>query len=408
MRILTITHYQLPHWGGIEMATAALHARYSRLGHESVCLSSDLPVAVPAAGQVRVPASDLPYRTTGVAYPLWGRAAARAVEQWVAWCDVVNPHDCLYPGTLLALAAARRLGKPLVLTQHAGPWPFYRNAMLRAVQMIAYQTLGLAVHRRVRQAVFISRTVEQWFQSRVRYPLPPRFIANGIDGAIFFYGDAAARQAARVRLGLPAGQRVALYVGRFLFMKGLPLIEAAAARLPDTAFILIGAGPVDPTGWNLPNVSVVPFIDQAALRDYYWASDVLVLPSTGEGFPLVVMEAMACGCPAIVSPETHAAWGEGRRHFLIAEPQPSAATLQALLCTPSPLQAEDGRAAVAAYARAQWDWDRVAPAYVDLFGEMIRASRTRDRGSGIGDRGSGIRAGVSEDNADPRTPTPDP
>ena len=28
MRILTVTHYQLPHWGGIEMTAAALHERY--------------------------------------------------------------------------------------------------------------------------------------------------------------------------------------------------------------------------------------------------------------------------------------------------------------------------------------------------------------------------------------------
>jgi glycosyltransferase involved in cell wall biosynthesis len=256
---------------------------------------------------------------------------------------------------------------------------------LRAVQRAAYHTLGLAVHRRVSQAVFISRTVERWFRARVRYPRQPRFIGNGVDTAIFGYGDAAARQAARARLGLPAGRRVALYVGRFLFMKGLPIIEAVAARLPDASFILIGGGPLDPVSWHLPNVTVVPFVDQPALRDYYWASDVLVLPSTGEGFPLAVMEAMACGCPAIVSPQTHAGWADGREHFLVAEPRPTAATVQTLLCAPSPLLTDGGRLAVAAYARAQWDWDRVAGAYLELFSELVSKP-------GAGDQGPGIRA----------------
>lgn len=371
MRILTVTHYQLPHWGGIEMTAAALHARYRRLGHESVWLSSDLPPAPPAPGQVRIPASELPYRLAGVKYPLWSPAAVSTVRRWVEWCEVVNPHDCLYPGTLLALTWARRLGRPLVLTQHAGPWPFYRSRALRGVQRAAYHTLGLGVHRRVAQAVFISRAVEAWFAARVAYPRPTRFIANGVDTARFGYADPAARRAARARLGLPADRRVVLYVGRFLFMKGLPAIEQVARRLPDVHFALVGAGPIDPRAWHLPNVAVTPVVDQAALRDYYAAGDVLVLPSTGEGFPLVVAEAMAVGCPAIVSPETYAAWNTGRDRFLVAEPTPTAEALHALLTSDHPLLAPDARPAISAYAHAHWDWDAAATAYLALFAEML-------------------------------------
>lgn len=370
MRILTITHYQLPHWGGIEMTAAALQARYRRLGHESVWLSSDLPPAPPGEGQVRVPASELAYRLVGVKYPLWGAAAAAAVRQWIEWCDVVNPHDCLYPGTSLALYWARRLHKPLVLTQHAGPWPFYQSRVLRAVQLGAYQSLGLAVHRRVAQAVFISRAVESWFAARVRYPRAPRFIANGVDTALFTFGDAAERRAARQRLGLPADRRLILYVGRFLFMKGLPAIEQVARRMPEAQFVLIGAGPLDPRAWGLANVRVVPVVDQPALRDYYRAGDALVLPSTGEGFPLVVAEAMACGCPAIVSPETYAAWNAGREHFLVAEPTPTADAVHALLTSAAPLLDPSARASISAYARAHWDWDAAARSYVELFASM--------------------------------------
>lgn len=368
MRILTITHYQLPHWGGIEMTGAALHARYPGLGHESRWLSSDLPPAVPTDGQVRVPASDRPFQLTGVNYPLWGPAAARAVREAVAWCDVVNPHDCLYIGTLLAMREARRLGKPLVLTQHAGPWPFFRSRVLRTVQLGAYHTLGLAVHRRVRQAVFISRAVQRWFAARVDYPLPPRFIANGVDTRLFHYGDAGERAAARERLGLPADRRIVLYVGRFLEMKGLPVVEAVARRMRDAQFVLVGAGPIDPRTWQLPNVQVVPFVAQPELRDYYLAGDVLVLPSSGEGFPLVVAEAMSCGCPAIVSPETYAAWDDGREHFLVAEPRPTADSVARLLAAPPLGDAQ--RRTLAAYAAAQWDWDAAARAYVDLFSAL--------------------------------------
>lgn len=365
MRILTVTHYQLPHWGGIEMTGAALHQRYPGLGHESLWLSSDLPRSAPAPGQVRVPASDLPFRTVGVAYPLWGPAAARRLRDAIAWCDVVNPHDCLYPGTVLALRHATHAGKPLVLTQHAGPWPFYRSRVLRAVQVAAYHSLGLAVHRRVAQAVFISRAVQAWFTARVRYPRPPLFIPNGVDTGLFPFGDTAARAAARERLALPRDRRIVLYVGRFLFMKGMPVIAELARRDPGSLYLVIGAGPIDPSDWGLANVAVRPFQPQAALRDYYWAGDVLVLPSTGEGFPLVVMEAMACGCPAIVSPETYAAWNEGAEHFCVAES--TADAVGALLAAPPPVLDPDARPHISAYAHAMWNWDAVARRYVRVF-----------------------------------------
>lgn len=370
MRILTVTHYQLPHWGGIEMTAAALHERYRRMGHESAWLSSDIPpVSNPPPGYVRVPASDLPFTTVGVAYPLWSTRAASMLRERIEWCDVVNPHDCLYPGTVLALRYAARAGKRLILTQHAGPWPFYRSPVLRAVQLAAYRTLGLAVHRRVGQAVFISRAVQAWFGDRVRYARPPRFVTNGVDTALFGYGDAAARRAACERLGLPLDRRIVLFVGRFLFMKGLPVIETLARRDPGTLFVLIGDGPIDPRAWGLPNVVVQPFQAQAGLRDYYWAADVLVLPSTGEGFPLVVMEAMVCGTPAIVSAETYAAWDEGREWFLVSASTPDA--IGAILAGGSPLLDPDARERISAYARTHWDWDQVAREYVALMGELV-------------------------------------
>jgi glycosyltransferase involved in cell wall biosynthesis len=53
-----------------------------------------------------------------------------------------------------------------------------------------------------------------------------------------------------------------------------------------------------------PGIRWVPPCSSQALRDRYRESDVFVFPSFAEGFGLVLLEAMACGLPAIASEAT--------------------------------------------------------------------------------------------------------
>src|SRR6202008_680383 len=69
-------------------------------------------------------------------------------------------------------------------------------------------------------------------------------------------------------------------------------------------FGFAGSGPLDPSVWGLPNVRVYSALSGSTLVPLYRASDVLLLPSVGEGFPLVVQEALACGLRIICGTET--------------------------------------------------------------------------------------------------------
>lgn len=101
-----------------------------------------------------------------------------------------------------------------------------------------------------------------------------------------------------------------LYVGRFLYWKGISLgLEAFAALLkqvPEARLTLVGQGPdkkrlkqyavniglVDKIEW-------IPWMSQDELVDMYQQSDVFLFPSLHDSGGMVVLEAMSHGLPVV-------------------------------------------------------------------------------------------------------------
>jgi glycosyltransferase involved in cell wall biosynthesis len=104
---------------------------------------------------------------------------------------------------------------------------------------------------------------------------------------------------------------VIVYVGRFTEAKRLPLLlEAFAEVRPAASLVLVGGHPSEWEGEHpaetierlgLSGVMLAGWYEQAELPELLAASDVLVLPSAEESFGQVIVEAMACGVPAIAA-----------------------------------------------------------------------------------------------------------
>jgi D-inositol-3-phosphate glycosyltransferase len=139
-------------------------------------------------------------------------------------------------------------------------------------------------------------------------------IPCGVDTTLFTPGAAAA---ARASLGLPGGP-ILLYVGRIAPIKGLGTLLDAVARVRARGHavrLLVVGGDSDEAldgheayvrgrMCHLGLCEAVSFLGpqpQPALRDYYVAADVTVMPSYYESFGMVALEAMACGSPVIAS-----------------------------------------------------------------------------------------------------------
>ncbi|MBL8202144.1 MAG: asparagine synthase (glutamine-hydrolyzing) [Chromatiales bacterium] len=132
----------------------------------------------------------------------------------------------------------------------------------------------------------------------------------GCDLRRFTPGD---RAAARARLGLPAGAKVILSpraleprLNIHLIVEAFP---AVLARWPDALLVILGrADPeyeaaivaaVARLGLDA-RVRFLGLLEEAALPDYYRASDLVVSMASSEGFPNTLLEVMACGVPVLV------------------------------------------------------------------------------------------------------------
>ena len=375
MRILTVSAFYETHGGGIEIVAAATARALARLGHECRWAAAGFDAAPADTGLQPVPlaASDPLERWTGLPMPLPTRAACRQLEQEIAAADGVIVHDALYVSSLLAARYATKHRKPWILIQHIGAIPF-TNPLLRLAISAANRLVTRALFASAPQAVFISDAVRAQFAG-TKWKRPPALLFNGVDHETFNMTAPEKRTDLRKRLGLADDRRQLLFVGRFVEKKGLAVIRSMAGTNPEWDFHLVGSGSIDPAAWQLPNVRLLGRKNRNELAQLYQAADALLLPSVGEGFPLVIQEAMACGLPVFCGPDSAEADPAAHRslHAVEVDPRDATATARRFAAAVEgvPLVPDTS---LAAHARLAYDWDANARWLETTLGALQSAS----------------------------------
>ena len=248
-----------------------------------------IPVQHPRYGMV--PKIGMAWQPAAVA-----RAAWRALRERPSEFDVIDAHY-LYPDGVAAMMLAARLGKPFVATARGSDvnliatMPGPREAILRMARAAA-------------KVITVSDALKRALIALGVDPARVETLRNGVDTDFF---SPVPQQEARRELGFPEGPLVAS-VGNLVAEKGHDLVLDAAARIPGLRAVIVGAGPLrtalEAQARALGIADRTTFLGnmpQDCLRSVYSAADVLALGSRREGWPNVLLEAMACGTPVVAT-----------------------------------------------------------------------------------------------------------
>ena len=281
LRVLTLTE-STTRTGGRGIAQLDTCAGLVRRGHQVAVLRVE---AGDAEAEWAVVAQRLAMPPRGLkllrSHPL-GTSGGVATTVWrgVRWRpDVVYVHARLL--VFAAAAIGRAAGAPVVAHLHDPVRPPDRQDRWAARQVDRW----LAVS---------SFQAAAW--TEVGVPAERvEVIRNGVDLDRFRPPTDDERRAARSAVGLPADGLAVAVVGRIDEQKGQDVAAAAVEALVagGRPAVLVVAGPGEVSDWPAPTIALGPVDDP---RDVYWAADVVVVPSRGhDSFPLVPVEAMACG-----------------------------------------------------------------------------------------------------------------
>lgn len=306
MKILMASSYFVSHIGGLERIAGELFRRIADEDLDITWMAGDVTPAPETRRKSRTVSLrifNFMEDKTGVPVPIPAPSAFKQIAREVRDADILIIHDCLYLSNIFAFLAARWRRTPTIVIQHIGLVP-YRSMALKLVMKLANSVVAKPMLSRAEQVVFYSETTKEYFNG-VNFENAPEMILNGVDTELFHTpGGVETKASIRSTYDLPGTCPVILFAGRFVEKKGLPALRHMVRQRPNWTWAFAGWGPLDPTTWNSPNVRVFSSLRGEPLAALYRACDVLVLPSMGEGLPLVIQEALASGLQVVCGAES--------------------------------------------------------------------------------------------------------
>jgi len=312
-RLCIVTHTFLPHVGGIEKVVYEQSKRLMQRNFKPTVVTNriDTPKSYVVDGiAVQCYESLNTGFRLGIPYSIPSPTSLETFMRAVKSSDIVHAHGHPYLTSLISAKLAKRYNKPFVLTQHNTFIKY--DSMFDNVERVNDLTVGKETLKEADRIITVSNATKEYVLSLGAKPDKIKVLYNGVD-LNHFKPMPPRRAEMRRKLGIPQNSTVALTVRRLVYKNGIDtLIESAKIAVkknPNLVFLVVGKGPdqnsvqerIRQLGLE-GNFKIVGFVSDEDLPYCYNASDFFVLPSkSGEGLPLVALEAMACGLPVMAT-----------------------------------------------------------------------------------------------------------
>jgi glycosyltransferase involved in cell wall biosynthesis len=340
-----------PRWGDY----ARLAATPARETRDGIDVLHPRYLVLPKVGMTLAPAL--------LAASSIGPARRLIAEGWDF--DVIDAHY-FYPDGVAATVLAALVGKPLAVTARGS------DLNLIAQHALPRRMMQWAA-RRAEASIGVSRALVDVLHGWGMEPARLHLMRNGVDLQRF---RPMPQQQARQELGLD-GAPLLLAVGNLVELKGHRLMIEALPMLsphyPAARLIIIGQGPerarLEQRAREcgvLPRVTFAGAVANDQLESWYSASDVLLLASSREGWPNVLLEAMACGTPVVATRVGGTTEIVSEQVGLLVGERTAASLAAGML---ELLGAPPSRSAVRAYAEG-FSWEQTSEAQLRIFGRL--------------------------------------
>ena len=312
-RLCVVTHTFLPHVGGIERVVYEQCKRLKQKQFEPTVLThhnyTEKNYIIDGIKVQCYDSINIGFRL-GIPYAVPHLSSLGVFLEMIKNSDLIHVHGHPYLSSFLAAKIAKRYSKPLVVTQH-NTFIEYNNIWDTA-EKLNDMAIGKQVLKEANRIVVVSNATKNYILSIGAEPGKIEVIHNGVD-LERFKPLSGVKEGMRERLGISKDAFVLLTVRRLVYKNGIDTLlesaEIAVKKNPKLVFVVVGKGPdfkevkekIADSGMQR-QFRVTGFVSDEDLPFYYNLSDLFVLPSkSGEGLPLVALEAMACGLPVIAT-----------------------------------------------------------------------------------------------------------